>query len=233
MASAEEPAVCLNCHSGSVAQKNLEPEFSKFSAHPIIANEWTHAPREDPATMLRHVACVDCHNPHWANSAPAGPPLVSGRLQGVTGVTASGGFVSEAVNQYEVCFKCHGIRDQATPFGIVRQDNNRNVRLEFQPSNPSYHPVAAMGTNLSMGGFEAGYSANSIIYCTDCHNNDQWSAGGTAPLGPHGSRYRPILEREYQMSDPQPESFQSFELCYKCHNRDYLINDREIGRAHV
>jgi hypothetical protein len=218
-----------------VASKNLDPEFLKSSAHPIASTDWTHEPREDPNTMARHVACADCHNPHQVVATAASAPAVPGRLKGVRGVNISGGTVSEATYEYEVCLKCHGIRDQ-TITGIVRQDNTRNVRLEINPSNPSYHPVAAVGRNATMAGFEPGYSIGSILYCTECHNNDEWTPTGTKPRGPHGSRYLPILEREYQPNDPSSESFQTYALCYKCHNRDFLINDRArtfLHREHV
>lgn len=224
LSSAQERGVCLVCHSGTVASKNLNPEFLKSSRHPIVSSDWTHDPREDPNTMPRHVTCTDCHNPHQVVSTPASPPAASGQLQGVRGVNISGGTVSEAIYEYEVCLKCHGIRDQTTT-GIVRQDNTRNIRLKINPSNPSYHPIATVGKNTTMGGFEAGYSTASIIYCTACHNNDEWTEAGTRPRGPHGSRYSPILEREYQANDPSAESFQTYALCYKCHNRDFLIND--------
>ncbi len=229
--NAQERAVCLVCHNGSVAAKNIEPEFLKPSAHPIASTDWTHQPRENPNTMSRHVACADCHNPHQTVSTPATPPIVSGREWGVRGVNISGATVSEASYEYEVCLKCHGIRDQTTS-RIVRQDNSRNIRLKIDPSNPSYHPIAVRGKNTTMGGFEPEYSTASIIYCTDCHNNDEWSPTGNRPRGPHGSRYTPILGREYQMYDPSAESFQVYALCYKCHNRDYLINDRANRFSH-
>ncbi|MHC4063569.1 MAG: cytochrome c3 family protein [Planctomycetota bacterium] len=223
---AQERAVCLDCHNGSVTSQNLEAEFFKLSTHPIASTDWTHEPREDANTMPRHVACTDCHNPHKVTSTPASAPAVTGRLRGVPGVNSAGVTVSEATSEYEVCFKCHGIRDQATPLAIVRQDNTRNVRSEIDQSNPSHHPVTAIGKNPNMGGFEPGYSTASIIYCTDCHNNNELTFAGTAPRGPHGSVYAPILEREYQTDDPTPESFQSYELCYKCHNRSFLIDDQ-------
>lgn len=225
LGNTQERAVCLGCHNGSVAAKNIDPEFLKFSAHPIASTDWTHDPKESPATMPRHVTCVDCHNPHQAWSTPASPPTASGRLRGVRGVNISGGAVAEAIYEYEVCLKCHGIMDQTTS-GMVRQDNIRNIRLKINPSNPSYHPVATTGRNDAMRGFEPGYSTASIISCTDCHNNDEWTPSGTRPRGAHGSRYQPILEREYQANDPTNESFQTYALCYKCHNRDYLISDR-------
>ena len=225
LSSAQERAVCLVCHNGAVASKNLEPEFLKFSSHPIASADWTHQPREDPNTMARHVACEDCHNPHQATSSTASPPSVPGRLTGVRGVNLSGATVTEASYEYEVCFKCHGLQDQTTP-GIVRQDNIRNIRLKVNPSNPSFHPIAATGTNTTMAGFEPNYTTATIISCTDCHNNDQWTQSGTAPRGPHGSAYQPILWQNYQVDDPSTESFQAYALCYQCHNRNYLITDQ-------
>ena len=233
LGSHQERSVCLVCHNGSVAAKNLEGEFLKFSAHPIASTDWTHDPREDPNTMPRHVTCADCHNPHQAVSRPGSPPLASGQLLGVRGLNISGGIVAESFYEYEVCLKCHGIKDQITP-GIVRKDNIRNIRLKINPSNPSYHPIAAVGRNSTIQGLEPGYTASSIIYCTDCHNNNEWTTAGTRPRGPHGSQYEPILEREFQAGDPVTESFSSYALCYKCHNRSTLLSTgRFPHRKHV
>ena len=197
-----------------------------MSSHPIAASNWTHKPGENPNTMPDHATCVDCHNPHATTSAPASAPAVPGPLRGVAGLNSAGSTVAEANYEYEVCFKCHGVRDQSTSFGIVRNDNNRNVRLEVSQSNPSHHAVTGIGNNPNVSGFEPGYSASSVIYCTDCHNNSDSVANTIEPRGPHGSAYSPILERQYDMNDFTLESFQSYELCYKCHNRSFLINDQ-------
>ncbi len=225
LSNAEERGVCLVCHNGSVAARNLEPEFLKQSAHLVTASNWTHEPREDPNTMSRHVTCVDCHNPHQATGTSGAPPAVPGRMRGVRGLNIAGASTGEAMQEYEICLKCHGVRDQTTP-GVVRNDNTRNVRLKVSPSNPSYHPVATVGRNAIVSGFEPGYTRGNLVYCADCHNNDQWTPTGTQPRGAHGSRYAPILERNYELNDPASESYQSYAMCYKCHNRDYLINDR-------
>jgi len=219
-----EGAVCMSCHGGTVASRNLEPEFAKASAHRIAANEWTHDPREDPATMPRHVACPDCHDPHQATSARSAAPLVPGTLRGARGTTLSGGSLTEAASEFEVCLRCHGIRD-ATTAGLARLDGVRNIRQRIAPNNASYHPVAATVRSGALGGLEPGYSAASLLYCTDCHNNDEWTPGAARPRGPHGSRNSPILERNYETNDPAAESFQSYALCYKCHNRDHLTHD--------
>jgi hypothetical protein len=56
--------------------------------------------------------------------------------------------------------------------------------------------------------------------------NDDWTAAGTSPAGPHGSRFELILERQYQTSDPTVESAQNHDLCYQCHNRSFLTSDQ-------
>ena len=223
LAQSAEPSVCTVCHNGAVAGKNIEVEFQKPFRHPIESNPWTHEPKEDAALMPRHVACMDCHNQHAVTSTTATAPAVSGRQRAVRGVTIAGSAVDEASFLYEVCLKCHGVKEPTTP-GAVRVDNTRNIRLKIDPNNPSYHPVAAPGKNTTIIGLEPPYTSSSVIYCTDCHNNDEWTATGPAPRGPHGSRYEPILEREFQATDPVVESPSTYALCYKCHNRSTLLS---------
>jgi predicted CXXCH cytochrome family protein len=225
LAQAEERAVCLVCHNASVAAKNLEAEFLKPSAHPIMSTDWVHDPREDPATMARHVTCADCHEPHQTVATAAAPPAASGRLRGVRGLNIAGARVPVIAYEYEACLKCHGVRDQTTPW-LTRADNTRNVRLKINPSNTSYHPVAAAGRNPTVAGFEPGYTPATVIFCTDCHDNDQWAPSGNQPRGPHGSRYAPLLARNYDTTDPSVEAYQTYASCYKCHNRDFLLGDR-------
>jgi predicted CXXCH cytochrome family protein len=226
LTQSREPEVCLVCHDGSVARHDLRSVFTvRPSTHPVDLGDFTHDPAENPLSMARHVACMDCHNPHQASSVPASAPALSGRLRGVSGLTLSGAFVREASFEYEICLKCHGLVPQATP-SFIRQDNLRNVRQEIEPSNPSYHPVAAVGANPNVEGLEPGYSATSRIYCTDCHNNDEAANGATRPRGPHGSQFAPILERMFLTDDGTPESPQAYALCYKCHTRSGIIQDR-------
>jgi predicted CXXCH cytochrome family protein len=226
-----ESANCTVCHSGALAAKNIEAEFSKPLHHPIEASQGVHQPYENPLSMPRHVACVDCHNPHATAAMPGTTASVSGRLLGVAGVAIAGNPVQEARFEYEVCLKCHGLREPGTT-GIVRQSGTRNIRLKIAPTNASFHPVAGAGLSATIRGLEPGYTASSIITCTSCHNNDEWTPSATAPSGPHGSRFEPILERQYQTNDPNIESAFSYDLCYKCHTRSYMINDPGRGFSH-
>lgn len=217
---------CNVCHGGTVAQKNIAAEFangSKYSRHPIELTQWAHDPAENPATMPRHVTCMDCHNPHAVTSRPAAPPVASGALQGVTGTSASGVPVPDTTYEFQVCGKCHGFREPSTP-GITRVEATRIVSTKIDPSNQSFHPIAAPGRNAGMKGLLPGYTTGSMIGCTDCHNNDEWSTvTGIAPRGPHASRYAPILERNYLTADRTPESAANYDLCYKCHDRNALL----------
>lgn len=230
---AEEERNCFVCHNRAVASKDVEQDFRKFSAHPVEETEWVHNPREEPFVMRRHVTCTDCHNPHAVESAKGRPSFLTGAIRGVKGVNASGAKVAEANFEYEVCYACHGVTEQ--PRAVTfRQDHVTNVRVEFDPGNPSYHPVVTMGKNAEVPSLEAGYTPSSLITCTDCHNSDSSTFAGR-PRGPHGSTYEPILEREYQVGDPSPESFQAYALCYKCHNRTLLLADQSgfPHRRHV
>lgn len=217
---------CFSCHSGNVAGKNIETQFTKFYIHPVQDFTGIHSPAEDATTMQKHVECFDCHNPHWANSSdpPLGAPEVSGRNQGVKGINAVGQPVDEAVNLYEICFKCHADNNVKTVAPVNRGLLQLNTRLEFDPSNPSYHPVEAPGANLAVPSLRSFLTEDSIIYCTDCHNNNDTSG----PRGPHGSTNHFLLERRYVHGDNVEFSEAKYALCFKCHMWD-TGNDGDLS----
>ncbi|MBE0474675.1 cytochrome c3 family protein [Rhodoferax sp.] len=229
LAQVGEAANCTICHSGTVAKAgfNFNTEFAKPYRHPIDIDPWTHKPKEDASTMTRHVACADCHNPHAADSSSATAPNVSGPLKGVPGIDQAGAPVAVATYEQEVCYKCHGLAP-ATTLSFARQDNVRNAREQFEPSNLSFHPVTAVGRNATIPDnsfvLGTGLTAISRIACGSCHNNDGWTAGGTTPAGPHGSIYKPLLELNYNTASTVIESPTEFALCYKCHDRSTLLN---------
>jgi predicted CXXCH cytochrome family protein len=216
---------CLVCHNGHVAAKNLANEFNKPSVHPVLTTTALHDEAEDPVNFAtRHSACADCHNPHAANETTALRPNASGALAGVSGVDAGGARVKYVTRQYELCFRCHADNMTKGPGGVPRQFTQSNTRLEFAPANASYHPVIASGKNAVVPSLKSPWTTSSVMYCTDCHNNDQGSAaGGTGPNGPHGSQYAPLLERNLVQVDFQPENAAAYALCYKCHNQTTLL----------
>jgi hypothetical protein len=59
-----------------------------------------------------------------------------------------------------------------------------------------------------------------MIYCSDCHADDDEVSNG-----PHGSDYSPILRERYETVDNNPESYESYALCYRCHERTSILSD--------
>jgi len=234
LTQAGERENCTVCHSGTVAKSNfnMAGEFSKPSHHPIEMNEWTHTSNEVASTMSRHVSCNDCHNPHASNAATAAEPAVTGPLTGVRGINQFGQPVASAATEQEVCYKCHGLTS-AVSTSMERVDNIRNARLQFDPANASFHPVAAVGKNTTLPAntLLLGYTASSRLSCKSCHNNNGWTGDGTKPAGPHGSIFSPILERNYNTEGTVVESSLNFDLCYKCHDRNALLTTGRFPHA--
>lgn len=218
---------CIVCHNGNVAGKNIEIEFTKPYKHGVQDYTGIHDPAEDftSGAVQKHVECVDCHNPHQSNSSPSpGAPQVSGANKGVKGINAGGQQIPVSANLDEICFKCHADYNVTTTLPLTRQIAQLNTRLEFDPSNPSFHPVDAAGKNPNVPSLLPPYTTSSKIFCTDCHNNDN-SAG---PKGPHGSNNRYLLEKNYTTQDYTTESSTIYALCYKCHNRNSILGNQSF-----
>lgn len=231
---ADEEQNCYSCHAGTVADKNIQTEFLKASVHPILDHTGLHDPMEDPVNGPRHVECADCHNPHAVRTATAVAPNATGALTGVKGVNASGGIINAVAYEYELCFRCHADSVNRGPARVNRQYVQTNTRIEFRPSNASFHPVESAGRNPNVPSLIAPWNIGSRMYCTDCHNNDRGpGAGSSGPNGPHGSAYTPILERNLNLLDNQPETVTAYAMCYKCHDRTSILNDRSFPRHHL
>ncbi len=243
-------AFCASCHSGSgstsaavAASKStsasikvafsslrgkadIRSQINKRSGHhaqPGIGSSSLQSAKTASRSTISTVTCVDCHNPHETNVRPATAPDASGMLQGVRGVDRNGMEIRSVTYEYELCFKCHSDSAQDIPY-IPRVINTTNMRLAFDPSNPSYHPVVGMGKVVSVPSIpstvEPRLRASDIIYCTDCHHDD---SGGSR--GPHGSSFVPILGERYETNDGTLESYQNYALCYRCHDRTSILND--------
>ena len=217
---------CFSCHNGNVASADIEAEFVKFSAHEVGRTVGVHDPTEDPVDPPRHVECADCHNPHAAVSGSVGPSGLAGALRGVTGINAAGTPVPSIQHEYELCFRCHADSVDRGKALVDRQFPETNTRLEFDTGNASYHPVAGVGRNLDVPSLLDPYQPSSLIACTDCHNNDTGpGAEGVGPDGPHGSAFRPILERRLDFVDGPENSRPAADLCYKCHSSASILGN--------
>jgi predicted CXXCH cytochrome family protein len=216
---------CLDCHDGKVASADIAFEITKPHRHAVQDYTGVHDPTEDYmfGRVLKHVECSDCHNPHQTNGTPyPGGGVVSGANLGVSGVSAEGQEVTSAHYLYEICFKCHGNRDNnvISTVPVARQIVELNTRYSFDRANPSFHPVESQGKNSDVPSLLPPYTPSSIIRCTDCHGNSDQSG----PPGPHGSDYPYLLTNRYITADNTPESPSSYELCYRCHSRSTLLN---------
>jgi predicted CXXCH cytochrome family protein len=261
-----EEQTCYRCHNGSVAALNLQSESQKFYRHPVdLPSGRDHREEHIQTTFSTplHVECEDCHNPHAVRKDepmisfnPGNPtdtrynraPLVNGYLLGVSGLDINGQPKHEADYEYEVCFKCHGVRGRsacennrcstATNLQMARQDETYNLREKFDSNSPSlesYHPVY---NNDPSNDFEVPslrldiplQREGSLIYCGDCHSGDfSPSAGGNGASGPHGSRHAAMVSLRYAL-DPNEQAnwVISGALCFKCHDRSNLLSDESF-----
>jgi len=232
---ATDEETCLRCHSGAVASFNIAADIGKRSGHQMLSRSGIHDPAEDPFVMRRHVECVDCHNPHAAASSVLGAvrgtfgQTVKGPNLHVSGVTLTGRQIEDSQFLYEICFKCHADGASRRRIETPRQATQTNVRLEFQPSNPSFHPVAAPRRNADVVSLIAPLKVGSVITCTDCHNSDNArSAGGSGADGPHGSLFEPLLVRNYETADFTVETPEAYSLCYGCHRRESILGNESF-----
>ncbi|MBI2095770.1 MAG: hypothetical protein HYT89_06345 [Candidatus Omnitrophica bacterium] len=223
----EEEKNCTSCHDGRTSPKNIAAELNKPSAHPVRLSTGLHDPAENALLRSpRHAECADCHNPHAADDRDAG--RLPGSLRSVKGVNAAGEEINPVNFEYELCFRCHADTAAGKTY-VNRQFAETNTRLEFDPANASYHPVENIGKNPDVPSLIAPYTASSVMECTSCHNNNAGpNRSGTGPNGPHGSVYAPLLERQMSWSDGLSESPASYALCYKCHDRNNLLDDRSF-----
>jgi len=274
-----EENVCFSCHqpggtgidpARGRAAPDVRTQFQKASHHPVELKTDEHQPVfttrvPEPEPVLndrKHVECADCHNPHRVQplAAPGTAPVpgVNNVYEGMKGINLSGGVVVDDpatdLHQYEICFRCHGDTFATMiPPAPTRPPGGTNKRLDFQPTNDSFHPVAAQGRNQStflnnvldapdgqlQGNDWQGNRLNrsSTVLCTDCHNSDQTAdTAGSArnspsgPKGPHGSVNARMLRGNYSTltgtANAPPfgaYSNANFQLCFLCHREDRLL----------
>ena len=218
---------CLSCHNGQVASTNLVDELAKTSGHFVQNYEGVHDIKESMDSSEQHVECIDCHNPHAIIQSTAQPPYASGALNAVSGVTAEGSVIAQVTYEYEVCFKCHGSNPSRIDSDISRQLTQTNTIMEFDSANPSYHPITEQGANNNVPSLKPGMDETTIISCTDCHNGDPSSQA----KGPHGSQYPHLLAYRYETDDDTAEYISTYELCYRCHDRESIL-DNESFKEH-
>jgi predicted CXXCH cytochrome family protein len=230
---AKEEETCLtSCHNAA-PYANVKDEFNRTYRHPVQNYDRQHSFKEPLplSNALKHVECVDCHNPHRSGYVdgpldslklppPAPKPTISGPLRGVrvdnAGRTAS--------YEYEVCFKCHA-GNSADSFAAisalrpVRQFSTYQEDLRFSSNNASFHPVTVDRVDR----VDAGRSLKNDyqvtmkrIYCIDCHS-------------PHGSNVSHILKA--QNEDTFPAIGNDYPLCFGCHDANFIGDPVRVPHA--
>jgi hypothetical protein len=200
---------------------------------------------------MHHVECDDCHNSHSAgrllhskgtNTVTStlsiygaggvnvvawpgawGVPFGIGSyayIQPLGAATAGGGVTFE----WQICIKCHSNYAMGEPFTSPGTFSWTDQAKEFNTTNASYHSVVGLNvgsytpTQWTAG---SGFNDNSLMYCSDCHKNDNQAAG--QPQGPHGAGYSSILFAQANMSlygTPTASGGTAqlnSDLCLQCH----------------
>ncbi|HEX9242315.1 MAG TPA: cytochrome c3 family protein [Anaeromyxobacter sp.] len=246
-----DEVVCLRCHDSGKPYglgMDVRRQLQKPSSHEVPSGG-RHDAAEGPGNARhplpekqvgssRHATCADCHNPHEATHRPTAGRRISGALDGVWGIDERGNRVEVAEFEWQICLKCHG--DSANqPTGnrtgptAVRRGLEVNLRRVFAATAASSHPVLGPGRNPFVPSLKPPLTTASQILCSDCHSSDDGPAtGGQAAGGPHGSIYRPLLERNYAIADFTPESPTAYALCYKCHDRTVLLSAQSSFNLH-
>lgn len=230
--------LCLNCHDG-IGGSNILTVAGQRSGHRVDRRRAHRSSPEWRPGNTGHVECTDCHNPHAvqqdvltaARRFGADGPFVPGAMAEVPGISITGAEVERARFYYEVCFRCHADWPALVPNRIIRaRDAGGNVRRQFLPTAASAHPVAFPARNSAeVPSLRPEYRGQAFVSCQDCHNNpDARDIGGTEAAGPHTSRFEPLLVARYETRDFTIESPQAYDLCYKCHDRNSILNDESF-----
>lgn len=219
--------LCLGCHGGMAGATNLADGQRLPYRHPLTMAPAAPLAGAAPLTggaPLPRDGCSACHNVHAAASDPAPPraPAASARLLGVPRVRLSSGAPGSEprttaipagdrspVLEHEVCFGCHA---GALGTRVAATREARSVGAQVNPANASHHPILAPGRNrrIDRNAFVAGWSADRLVACSDCHS------GSDGVRGPHASEYPGLLRKRSPTS--ALDRMVPTDLCFECHS---------------
>ncbi len=264
-AVSNEENLCYQCHRGSgragyTSAPDVESQFAKTYSMPVDT-DGKHKDTEQQSDFdddggNRHVECYDCHDPHKAKSGMRGKDnLAGGPFNGAIGIsvvnTSKGTTPTFSVKrgvtyEYELCFKCHSSYVDLGNDSINDMDYGDKA-FEFNTQNSSFMPVEGTGHNDSANLDDqliGDMDTDSIISCSDCHNNDNTTGGSpddgwvvsssatstTEAVGLHGSDNQRQLRANYQTtwtngSGPTTWNSDNFALCFICHDVDAFENE--------
>ena len=215
---ANRHAECTDCHNPHAAQNTGTPGVSTH-----IVDGGANGNRLSEGLLGATGIVVTA----WQSAGQAFSSA-SYSLQELTSTTSN--------YEWQICFKCHSTFTTLPTYSAVgsgefevtkitsthadQVNQYQDVGQAFNPNNKAYHPVTAQGVNTGIpsGSFVSPWTTTSTMYCSDCHNKAQGSAGGS---GPHGSSNMHILERQQS----QQESGSDYvALCTKCHRYETYVS---------
>jgi predicted CXXCH cytochrome family protein len=221
MLPAAQREVCLSCH-GTLADRDLQvsvggltleadpgligDSLDQQSTHPMTSDAF------DSDEQRSVVTCSSCHNPH--RSVPR-VGLVGDAPVGLKKRTSVRGRTFE----YETCIACHGASRLRRDPNVNRREN---VAALTESTSRSFHPIQVPPQREVPSTLPE--LTSTEINCTDCHGNGDVQDG----RGPHGSPYPYVLVARYETRDGQTESAETYALCYRCHDREAVLNSPDF-----
>ena len=219
-------AECADCHNPHTAAAQVTTP----AAAPALESDLTGTSGYDTAGVLKsatreYQVCYKCH----ADSTNKPATSTYGR----TAIRYPGGPMPagypiqppKPADQYNLRLKFTGtIGHNITGTNIV---TTPNTSLRAYMLN-----VDGVTNNTSRP-----LTTATVLYCTDCHNNDQArSSNGTGPNGPHGSLYPHLLQFNLFQDavgggGGGGGGTASSALCNKCHNTS-LLSGTPHGEEH-
>jgi hypothetical protein len=208
-----ECADCHNSHAASAQTGTPVAPLAQASLTGVSGYDTTGV--QKPATKEYQV-CFKCH----ADST--NKPAIS-----AFGRTAS---------RYSA-----GVMPAAYPIQPPRPPDQYNLRLKFTgtighnvsgssvvtTTNSSLRPYMLNVDGVTNNTSRA-LTTSSVLYCTDCHNNNQArSSNGTGPNGPHGSTFAHLLQLDMlqEAAGGAGGTGSGSALCNKCHNVSTVRNE--------
>jgi predicted CXXCH cytochrome family protein len=240
-----------------------DPSAGAYYSHDALvpATNTQSALNEFGGVSNRKSQCSNCHNAHQASTSDSVQTTTGwtapGQLSGVSGVSVVNGaadtaptytFLDGAASpvtlEYQLCLKCHSGFTTLLPQTPGKPSTDAlDAGAEFNPANPSFHPVEAAGTNQtakmtdSLAGTSPyklwNFTTGSTIRCLNCHASGTTPAATPTPaagsdLSVHTSSNRGILLQNYQdrvlPSSTAAYSPANFALCYTCHAEEPFAN---------
>jgi predicted CXXCH cytochrome family protein len=249
----------------ALSQPENDPATRSYWSHDttVPGDHALDSDNEFEGKLSRHSQCSDCHDPHGATTtksvmtpagwtAPGGFAKVGGVAvtNGAAGTTPTytwlDGMVQPVTAEYQLCLKCH------SSFTTLPEDvpgkpsqNVSDLAVDFNPANPSYHPIEAPGRNQtqkladSLAGPSSyklwNFTTGDTVRCVSCHASNTTGTSADpadnapdANLSVHASTNRGILIRPYEnrtlSKAGQYYDAKGFALCLACHMEKPFMN---------